>query len=274
MQVSPPKELSPYIKHYLFLDNAETAIQKFRLFSDGNTGIVFSVKSKLISGINKQQIKNYLPVSFLYGQLNGFKDLYSENEITLIIVVFQPNGMHQLLGIPASEFHDSIIPVEDVFDQKIIELQEQLSEENNQTRIELLNQFFKSAITSKPSSNQLIVNHSLNFIIDKKGLFSIKQLVEYTGYTERHLERKFKECIGLNPKKFGNVVRLHYFLKLLKNKPDDINLTGICYDAGFSDQSHLIKEFKKHTGITPTEYVYNTGKLANNLIKRFPASTF
>ncbi|QLC66590.1 AraC family transcriptional regulator [Flavobacterium sp. LPB0248] len=274
MQVSPPKELSPYIKHYLFLDNAETAIQKFRLFSDGNTGLVFSVKSKLISGINKQQIKDYLPVSFLYGQLNGFKDLYSENEITLIIVVFQPNGIHQLLGIPASEFHDSIIPVEDVFDQKIIELQEQLSEENNQTRVELLNQFFRSAIASKPSSNQLIVNHSLNFIIDKKGLFSIKQLVEYTGYTERHLERKFKECIGLNPKKFGNVVRLHYFLKLLKNKPDDINLTGICYDAGFSDQSHLIKEFKKHTGITPTEYVYNTGKLANNLIKRFPASTF
>ena len=126
MQVSPPRELSPYIKHYLFLDNTETAVQKFRLFSDGNTGIVFSVKSKLISGINKHEIKEYLPASFLYGQLNGFKDLYSENEITLIIAVFQPNGIHQLLGIPAHEFHDTIIPVEDVFDKKVTMLQESL----------------------------------------------------------------------------------------------------------------------------------------------------
>lgn len=274
MQVSPSKELSPYIKHYLFLDNTETAVQKFRLFSDGNTGLVFSVKSKLISGINKYEIKEYLPASFLYGQLNGFKDLYSENEITLIIVVFQPNGIHQLLGIPAHEFYDSIIPVEDVFDKKITALQEGLFDQNNQIRTELLNSFFNSLIGSKTASNQFLIDHSLNFIIKNKGQFSIKQLVEYTGYTERHLERKFKECIGLNPKKFGNVVRLHYFLKLLKDKSEDTNLTTICYDAGFSDQSHLIKDFKKHTGITPTEYVHSTGKLTNNLIKRFSVSRF
>lgn len=274
MQISPSKELSQYIKHYLFLDNTETAVQKFRLFSDGNTGLVFSVKSKLISGINKYEIKEYLPASFLYGQLNGFKDLYAENEITLIIVVFQPSGIHQLLGIHASEFHDSIIPVEDVFDQKITVLQEKLSEQNNQTRVELLNHFFRSMIPAKPVSNQFLIDNSLHFIIANKGHFSIKQLVEYTGYTERHLERKFKECIGLNPKKFGNVVRLHHFLKLLKDKTEDTNLTTICYDAGFSDQSHLIKEFRKHTGITPKEYLYSTRKLTNNLIKRFPASSF
>ena len=138
----------------------------------------------------------------------------------------------------------------------------------------LLNSFFKSLIAAKPASNQFIIDHSLHFIIHNKGQFSIKQLVEYTGYTERHLERKFKECIGLNPKKFGNVVRLHHFLKLLKDKPQNTNLTTICYDAGFSDQSHLIKDFKKHTGITPTEYVHSTGKLTNNLIKRFSASPF
>lgn len=271
MQVSPPKELAPYIKHYLFLDNEETAIQKLRLFSDGNTGVVFSLKNKLISGLDNYKIKNYLPDSFLYGQLNGFKDIYSDNEISLIIIVFQPNGIHQLLGIPAHEFQDAIIPVEDVFDQKMDTLQEKLSEQNNQGRVALLNQFFNTLIASKPNSNQFIIDHSLDFIIANKGDFTLKQLVDYTGYTERHLERKFKECIGLNPKKFGNVIRLHHFLKLLKNKSTDRNLTSICYDAGFSDQSHLIKEFKKHTGITPKEYIVSSGKLTNNLIKTSPA---
>ncbi|WKL46967.1 helix-turn-helix domain-containing protein [Flavobacterium pectinovorum] len=275
MQVSPSKELSQYIKHYLFLDNKEIAIQKLRLFSDGNTGVVFSLKSKLISEISNDEVKKYLPTSFLYGQLHGFKDIYSENETSLIIVVFQPNGIYQLLGIPATEFQDSIIPVEEIFDYKGSELQEKLYEQNNnEVRIELLNHFFRSLINNKLVSNQSIINNSLDFILKNKGDFSVKQLVEYTGYTERHLERKFKESIGLNPKKFGNVIRLHHFLKLLKNRSDATNLTAICYDAGFSDQSHLIKDFRKHTGISPREYLFNSRKLANNLIKAFPVSIF
>ncbi|MNX53880.1 HTH-type transcriptional activator RhaR [compost metagenome] len=274
MQVLPSKELSPYIKHYLFLDNKETTIQKLRLFSDGNMGIVFSLKSKLISDITNHEIKNYLPGSFLYGQLNGFKDIYSDNEIALVIVVFQPNGINQLLQISANEFQDSIISTDAVFGKKGISLEERLSEKNDTNeKIKLLNEFFKTLISKKSESNQLIINSSLDFILANKGYFSVKQLVDYTGYTERHLERKFKECIGLNPKKFGNVVRLHHFLKLLKHKTEYLNLTAICYDAGFSDQSHLIKEFKKQTGITPTEYLHNTGKLANNLLKTFPSIT-
>jgi len=273
MQVSPSEELSPYIKHYLFLDNAATDIQKLRLFSDGNTGVVFSFKSKLISEISNYEVKNYLPNSFLYGQLNGFKDIYSNDEIALIIVVFQPNGIHQLLGIPANEFLDAIVSIDAVFGKNGETLQDKLSEQsNNQTRIELLNQFFRSQISKKSQTNQVIINSSLDFIVSNKGHFSVTQLVKYTGYTERHLERKFKESIGLNPKKFGNVVRLHHFLKLLKDKPVDANFTSICYDAGFSDQSHLIKDFRKHTGISPTEYLYNSGKLTNNLIKTLPAT--
>lgn len=274
MQVSPSKELSPYIKHYLFLDNAATDIQKLRMFSDGNTGVVFSLKSKLISRIDNLGVTDYLPNSFLYGQLKGFKDIYSNDAITLIIVVFQPNGIHQLLGIPANEFLDAIIAIDTVFGKNGLILEEQLAEQgNNNSRVELLNDFFSNLISKKSASNQLIINNSLDFIISNKGYFAVADLVKYTGYSERHLERKFQESIGLNPKKFGNVVRLHHFLKLLKNKTDDTNLTAICYEAGFSDQSHLIKEFKKHTGISPTAYLYSNGKLANNLIKTFPATS-
>lgn len=272
MQVLPPKELSPYIKHYLFLENKGNDTQKLRLFSDGNTGVVFSLKSKLISGFSNYEAQNYLPSSFLYGQLNGFKDIYSGSEMSIVIVVFQPNGINQLLGITSSELRDTIITIDDIFGLEGIELQEKLSEQATiQERLSLLNHFFKTLEAKKPLSNQLIAAASLDFIIKTKGQFSLKQLVDYTGYTERHIERKFTECVGLNPKKFGNIVKIHGFLKLLKNKSEDTSLTTISYDAGFSDQSHLIREFKKHTGMTPREYLYNAGKLTNNFIETLPA---
>lgn len=271
MQISPSEELSPYIKHYLFLDHKEMAVQKLRLFSDGNTGIVFSLKGKLISDYTNREVKNHLPHSFLYGQLTSFKDIYSNSEINLVIVVFQPNGIHQLLGIPAYEFLDSIVSIDDVFDKNGLLLQEKLAERcTNQKKAELLNHFFRAFIVGKPVSQQVIVESSIRFITENKGNFQVQQLVKHIGYTERHLERKFKECIGLNPKKFGNIIKLHHFLKLLKDKSADTNLTSIGYHAGFSDQSHLIKEFRKHTGITPKEYLNTTAKLTNNLIKTAP----
>ncbi|MBS7254956.1 helix-turn-helix domain-containing protein [Flavobacterium branchiicola] len=270
MQVLPIKELTPYIKHYLFLEN-KGSIQKLRLFSDGNTGVVFTLKSKLISGSVNYNAQNCLPSSFLYGQLNGFKDIYSTEEMAIVIVVFQPNGINHLLGINGSELRDSIISIDAIFGKKAVELQEKLAGQITiQDKINLLNQFFYQLETKKATTNQLIANASLDFITKNNGQFSLSQLVNYTGYTERHIERKFTECVGLNPKKFGNIIKLHHFLKLLKSKEQETSLTSLSYQTGFSDQSHLIREFKKHTGITPKEYSNNTGKLANNFIETFP----
>lgn len=271
MQVLPSKELSTYIKHYLFLENKGDVAQKLRFFSDGNTGMVFSLKSRLISGLSNYKAQNYLPASFLYGQLNNFKDIYSGSEMLIVIVVFQPNGINQLLGVDSGEFRDSIVTIDTIFGQMGAELEEKLAEQLTiSDRLHLLNQFFKTLKEKKPKTNQVITEASLDFIIKNKGQFSLNQLVTYTGYTERHIERKFTEGVGLNPKKFGNIIKLHHFLKLLKNKTENTSLTSISYETGFSDQSHLIKAFKNHTGMTPREYLLNTGKLTNNFIETFP----
>lgn len=268
MQILPTKELSKYIKHYLFLERNCTDMQKLRLFSDGNTGIVFSLKNKLISDFSDYKSPVYLPDSFLYGQLNSFKDIYSDSSIEMIIVVFHPNGINHLLGVASSELSETILNIDTLFGKEGTELHEKLGGQIKiQDRLFLLNKFFKKLEAKKPQTNQLIANASLDFISKNKGLFSLRQLVDYTGYTEKHIERKFKECIGLNPKKFGSIIKLHHFLKLLEVKTQNTNLTSISYQAGFADQSHLIKEFKKQTGITPTEYLSSKKKLTNNFIE-------
>jgi len=82
---------------------------KLRLFSDGNMGIVFSFKNNLVSGYKNNGQLESLPNSFLYGQISTFKDVCLVNETDLLIVVFQPSGIQQLLGIPAGMLRDNII---------------------------------------------------------------------------------------------------------------------------------------------------------------------
>lgn len=268
MQILPSKELLPFIKHYLFLESQGKIFKNFRLFSDGNSGMVFSFKSNLISNVQNNQQLDYLPDSFVYGQISAFKDLYLVNEASLIIVVFQPAGIYQLMRISAAELRDNIVRTGDLFGSQGLNLQEKLSgQAGSHKKLKLLNDFFIELAEKRAVANQVLVDASVDFITRNKGTNSINELVKHIGYTERHLERIFTECIGLSPKKFVNIVKLHNFLKLLKDKAMHNNLTAISYEAGYADQSHLIKEFRKYTGITPKEYLNKTNKLASNFME-------
>jgi AraC-like DNA-binding protein len=230
--------------------------------------MVFSFKNTLINTIQNNQQLVCLPNSFVYGQINEFKDLYVENEASFIIVVFQPFGINRLLGIPAHDIKGRIICTEEIFGRQGLILQEKLAEHpDSDTRVQLLNTFFFGLSFKYPKTNHVIIEASIDFILKNRGAITIGQLVKHTGYTERQIERTFSECIGLTPKKFGNIVQLHSFLKMLRNLSKQNNLTNFCYEAGYADQSHLIKVFKKYTGITPTQYLNDTRKLAINFVE-------
>jgi AraC-like DNA-binding protein len=268
MQVLPSKELLPYIKHYLFLESEGPGIKRLRLFSDGNTGMVFCFKGSLICGDQDINNLNRLPGSFIYGQISEFKDLYLLNEASLLIAVFQPDGINRLLKISAGAVKDRIISTEDLFGLHGLILHEKLfCQPYPEDKISLLNKFFLKQTPKYSLSNNILIEASLHFFIKNRGAITINQLVKHTGYTERHIERAFSESVGISPKKFGNIIKLHHFLKILKDKSVQNNITAFCYEAGYFDQSHLIREFRKYTGITPTQYLNDTRRLATNFME-------
>jgi len=264
MQVLPPEILFPYIKHYLFLENVGDPHKTLRLFSDGNTGIVFLLEQVHLSTNNSQ----HLPSSFLYGQINNFQDLALTEQTSFIIVVFQPDGLYKFLGISARELKEQIVSTQDVFGQPAKKLYDSLRYLKQSTeKVNALNTFFyELAIQRKPPGHTLL-SGILQHIAHHNGLLTVEQLVRYSGYTERHLERIFAEQVGMSPKKFGNIVQLHSFLKLLRTKTAETSLTTIGYQSGYFDQSHLIRAFKKYTGITPSEYLNSTNRLAINFME-------
>jgi AraC-like DNA-binding protein len=268
MQILPDSELYPFIRHYLFLESKQHSVQKLRLFSDGSMGVVFSFKRDLAKNDTRA---DFLPNSFLYGQISSFNDVYLLHETDLVIVVFQPSGVTGLLGIHAGEVRDNILSTEYVFGKQSKELYENLMEKSTiKERLILLNTFFLRLAAKRTPKNDSLLKASLNFIVKNNGLISSIQLVKFTGYTERHIERMFGEQVGINPKKFSNIIRLHYFLKQLKASRTNQNLTEMAYDAGYADQSHLIKQFKKFTGMAPATYLNKTDKITVNFVKFIP----
>jgi len=80
----------------------------------------------------------------------------------------------------------------------------------------------------------------------------MERLARMAGLSVGQFERKFRAIVGIPP--------LRYIIKTRVNKACDALLhtartvTQVAIDTGFYDHSHLFKQFRRHTGMTPRQY--------------------
>jgi AraC-like DNA-binding protein len=263
MQVLPTPGLRRYIRHYLFLECNYSSVNQLRIFADGNPAFVFSIGNPLYQDAGK---KEPLPSAFAYGQLNRSRVIHAEGHISLVVVVFRPYGISSLFNVPARELFDQAIPLIDLSGYSSAMLSKQVFDCNSpQAIIETLNTFFMTKAPKDESAN-LLVEHIVKYIEVNNGIFNLAQLEQHTGATQRQIERKLNEMVGLGPKHLGDIIKLSMFLKRMRSAHTGEKLTSLAYDSGYYDQAHLIKKFRKITGITPSQYKRNSEPLALNFV--------
>lgn len=87
-------------------------------------------------------------------------------------------------------------------------------------------------------------------LVNSKGLISIEELSQKAGYSDRYIRRLFTDYVGHTPKELGNIIRMQSAIGYIWNEPAIASLGEIASLFGFSDQSHMNREFRKFLGIT------------------------
>ena len=81
--------------------------------------------------------------------------------------------------------------------------------------------------------------------------FTLGELAEHAGVHPVHLARTFKRVYGRTLGEYGRAVRIEWAaVRLLADEP----IGRVALDAGFADQSHFTREFRRFTGVTPARY--------------------
>jgi AraC-like DNA-binding protein len=90
---------------------------------------------------------------------------------------------------------------------------------------------------------------------------SIRSLAAQLGTSVRTLERQMTEDVGLTPKELHRVLRFRRAFQLLDRAPAR-SWARVATCAGYYDQAHLIREFRRFAGASPSEFFRADPELA------------
>jgi AraC-like DNA-binding protein len=84
----------------------------------------------------------------------------------------------------------------------------------------------------------------------KPTTMTVTRLADTAGVSRRHLARLFREVVGLGPKRFCRLARFQRGLKYAGAGPG-VPWAQVAVELGYTDQSHMIAEFRELGGLTP-----------------------
>jgi AraC-like DNA-binding protein len=96
--------------------------------------------------------------------------------------------------------------------------------------------------------------HTSSVIAATSGAVAIGDLRVAAGVSSTHLAQRFKELIGVTPKRLARTYRLASTV-LAINPAIPIDWGDLAGGARYFDQAHFGHEFRAFTGLTPTRYV-------------------
>jgi AraC-like DNA-binding protein len=211
---------------------------------DGCVEIVFNAGARFIN----TETGELQPRDLIAGQMTRPVIALPTGEVDLISVRFHTGRGAAALRVPMWELQDRLISGSDVV-PGLGQLADDLRQAGQSTRLEYLaRSLVRELGTVAPSTDA--VDHALAIIEASNGCMPIETVARRVGVTRRHLERQFREHVGLSAKHLARIVRVHGVLDFLQR---DSSMSGaeIAAACGYSDQAHMIRECQELAGRTP-----------------------
>lgn len=196
--------------------------------------------------------------AYFSGQVTGNTAISGcpENDGYIIGVRFKPLGLAKITGINIRHLINANVDAEEVWGNELAWLCEAMQEaKSTDGTIRILEDFLikqRRKIRLHPRADN--VAQAITLMEARQGNISCETLQELTNTGKKTLERAFMNFHGMYPKMYIRIIRFNRAKQMIDHGLHP-NLTELAYHLGYFDQSHFIKDFKKFSGQTPTEYL-------------------
>jgi AraC-like DNA-binding protein len=244
----PPPDLQPYIKVIYLVESPFIGIKQF-IPAWNKSYITLQYSDPVYSTINgKPEVVNNVTVS---GYISKKYEFFTPaSVIKLLLVEFTDTGMYAMLHENSTAFANSSVDLMDVIPRRFQqEICEALYETQDITRkVSLVENFLRQLLPNKTCRKLQIIQSVLKSMASSNYTLPTHTLAKKHQYSERSLQRTFKEIIGISPKTYSRTERFNRSLNKMISMEDVFPTPD-----EYHDQSHFIKDFKTFSGYAPSQ---------------------
>jgi AraC-like DNA-binding protein len=173
--------------------------------------------------------------------------------VDLLGIRLRPGAVGAFVAIAADQLLDITVPLAEAPAALRVDAAQLASLPDSAARIALLTAACRARVASLDAFDPVIGGALTRWARPHEvGFPTISILVRDLGLSERAFERRFVARVGLTPVRFRRLARLRAVLRLFSAGACD--WAALAATTGFSDQSHLVRDFQAFVGLSPTRW--------------------
>lgn len=235
MMAAPPP-LRPFVEHFWIQGKvAARAGELWRIPPDANPYLIFTATRSVSDGIGVH--------CRLVGPASGLFDMPVAGRVFTCGVRLRPGVLPLLTHLPASELTDGYMSVADAFGARGRLLLEQLQDPAPWNRApQRMAGFLWRELAERSSFRPL----------PARSVHTVHELADMVGWSARALQYRVREQIGVSPKRWLRIERLHR--AIAASLQGRVAWVDVAMRCGFADQAHMVREFVDLLGESPTAW--------------------
>lgn len=250
MERPPHPALAPYVRT-LWVSRSQASSARERALPTGTAHLVLRIEGPKI--LLYKDVEDDQGCTYGHAVLGGPRARFYVRDTSAVVssvgVQFRAGGATALLGIPGGELAGRHVPLDALAMHSA--LHEQLSDaQDAASQLRILEDALLSLL---PKARPLHPAVAYSLARLERGSPAIATLCRETGWSHRRLLTLFEDAVGLNPKVYSRILRFQEAIRMASAgvQPRWAELALRC---GFSDQSHLNREFRSFAGLSPGAY--------------------
>lgn len=191
--------------------------------------------------------------SSVYGVQTGKFVRLLEEQGRVFGVKFKPGAFYPFVKVPVSCLTNATIRFSDAFGVECTALEAALlSREDDRAVLTLVEDFLRERLP-KPDEQVRVINEIVDRVSAHHEITKVDEIIDQFHLTKRTVQRLFRQYVGVSPKWVIKRARLHEVAERLADGAV-VDWPTLVAELGYTDQAHLIKDFKTLVGSTPAIY--------------------
>ena len=176
---------------------------------------------------------------------------------SIVIVRFTEVGAPAILHDRADLLYNRTLPLDNLLPcQEVDRIQNMLVDNSDMPQQVLAMERFLTRRIQASNEISPQIEAAVQMIRSSEGRSSIAAIARHSAMSQSALERHFRSAVGATPKSLSRLTRLQHVCRLWDTGK---TLTEIAFEAGYSDQPHMVHDFRLFTDTSPEEFFRSAG---------------